>query len=56
MSVRVRGLVMTAVAVLGIVVNVIDGADDGFSVWNGIGIACFLVVLAYGIRYLSVER
>jgi hypothetical protein len=56
MSVRVRGFVMTAVGVLGIVVNVIDAVDDGFSVWDGIGIACFLVVVAYGLSYLRADR
>jgi hypothetical protein len=55
MGQRVRGLVMTATALLGIVVNVIDGIDDDFSVWNGVGIACFLVVLGYGLVYLRSD-
>lgn len=55
MGTRVRGFVMTATSVLGIVVNVIDGIDDDFSVWNGVGIACFLVVLGYGLVYLRSE-
>ena len=43
---------MLAAAVLGIVVNVVDAADDGFSVWNGIGIALFVVVGAYGLEWI----
>jgi len=49
---QVRGFVMTVVSIVGIVVNVIDGIDDDFSIWNGVGIVCFLVVLAYGLVYL----
>jgi hypothetical protein len=49
---QVRGFVMTVTSVVGIVANVIDGIDDDFSIWNGIGIVCFLVVLAYGLVYL----
>jgi hypothetical protein len=52
---RSRGFVMTVTAILGIVVNVIDGVDDDFSVWNGIGIVCFLVVLAYGVAYVRSD-
>ena len=55
MRTRARGVVMTLTAILGIVVNVIDGIDDDFSVWNGIGIVCFLVVLAYGVVYLRSD-
>jgi len=55
MGTRVRGLVMTVVSIVGIVVNVIDGIDDDFSVWNGIGIVCFLIVLAYGLVYLRTD-
>ena len=55
MGIRVRGFVMTVVSIVGIVVNVIDGIDDDFSVWNGVGIACFLVVLGYGLVYLRSE-
>ena len=39
-------------AVLGIVVNVLDAADDGLSVWNGIGIALFIVVGVYGLAWI----
>jgi hypothetical protein len=46
---------MTLTAIVGIIVNVIDGIDDDFSVWNGIGIVCFLVMLAYGLAYLRSE-
>ena len=51
----VRGLVMTVVAILGILLNVIDGVDEDFSVWNGAAIVCFLIFLAYGISYLRTE-
>jgi hypothetical protein len=47
---------MTLVAVVGIVANVIDGADDGFSVWNAVAIVCFGVVLVYGYLYLTERR
>ena len=53
MTLRLRGVLMLIAAVAGIVVNVIDAADDGFSVWNGISIACFVVVLLYGLRDLT---
>lgn len=52
---RVRGFVMTVVSIVGIVVSVIDGIDDDFSIWNGVGIVCFLVVLAYGLAYLRSD-
>jgi hypothetical protein len=55
MRLQVRGFVMTVISVVGIIVNVIDGIDDDFSIWNGIGIVCFLIVLAYGITYLRAE-
>jgi hypothetical protein len=38
---------------VGIIVSVLDAIDDGFSVWNGVSIACFVVVLLYGIRDLT---
>lgn len=44
---HVRGLILTAVAIVGIA-NIIDGADDGFSVWNVAAIVWFLAVLARG--------
>jgi hypothetical protein len=52
-SLRIRGLVVVVLSVIGIIVNIIDAVDDGFSVWNGIGIACFVVVLAYGAKYMA---
>lgn len=55
MGTRVRGFVMTVVSSVGVVVNVIDGIDDDFSIWNGIAIVCFLVMLAYGVVYLRSE-
>jgi hypothetical protein len=48
---RTRGLVMIVVSVVGIVVNVLDAADDGFSVWNAVAIVCFAVVVLYGYLY-----
>ena len=56
MSTRVRGFVLTVTAIIGIVVNVIDGIDDDFSLWNGVGIVCFLVVLGYGLAYLRSDN
>ena len=47
---------MLAVAILGIVVIIIDAADDGFSLWNGIGIACFVIVGLYGLAALNSAR
>ncbi len=44
---------MLIAAVVGIVVTILDAADDGFSIWNGIGIACFVVVGLYGASYYS---
>lgn len=51
MGLRTRGLVMIVVSVVGIVVNVLDAADDGFSVWNAVAIVCFAVVVLYGYLY-----
>ena len=53
MALRVRGVVMILVAVVGVVVAIFDGIDDGFSVWNLVSIVCFAVVLLYGLSYLS---
>jgi hypothetical protein len=44
---------MLIAAVVGIVVTILDAADDGFSVWNGIGLACFIIVGVYGISYFT---
>jgi hypothetical protein len=52
MDLRRRGVFMLIAAVFGIVVNLFDAADDGFSVWNGIGIALFAVVGAYGLAWV----
>jgi hypothetical protein len=52
MTLRLRGVFMLLAAVLGIVVNVLDAADDGFSVWNGVGIALFIVVGVYGLAWI----
>jgi len=43
---------MLLAAVVGIVVTVLDAADDGFSVWNGVGLVCFVVVGLYGLAYV----
>jgi hypothetical protein len=56
MRLRTRGLVMIAVSVIGIVVNIIDAADDGFSAWNAVAIVCLAVVLFYGYLYLPAAR
>jgi hypothetical protein len=53
---RLRGFIMLLVGLIGIVVTIFDGADDGFSLWNGIAIVCFVVVLIYGYLYLSNRR
>ena len=53
---RLRGFIMLIVGLIGIVVSILDGADDGFSLWNGIAIACFVVVLIYGYLYLANRR
>ena len=47
---------MLIVGAIGIVVSVLDAADDGFSLWNGIAIACFVVVVLYGYLYLANRR
>ena len=47
---------MLIVGAIGIVVSVLDAADDGFSLWNGIAIACFVVVVLYGYLYLATRR
>jgi hypothetical protein len=51
MRLRSRGLVMTVLGIVGIVVTILDAADDGFSVWNAVAIVCFAVVLFYGYLY-----
>ena len=52
MTLRLRGVFMLMAAILGIVVNVLDAADDEFSVWNGIGIALFIVVGVYTLAWI----
>jgi hypothetical protein len=44
---------MLIAAVVGIVVTIIDAADDGFSVWNGVALVCFVVVGLYGFASLN---
>jgi len=53
---RLRGFIILLVGLVGIVVTILDGADDGFSLWNGIAIVCFAVVLIYGYLYLANRR
>ena len=48
-----RGIAMLVAGCVGIIVSILDAVDDGFSVWNGISIACFVVVLLYGLRDLT---
>jgi len=55
MGTRFRGVVMTVVSSVGVLVNVIDAIDDDFSIWNGVAIVCFLVMLGYGVVYLRSE-
>ncbi|MET0143531.1 MAG: hypothetical protein ABW122_01850 [Ilumatobacteraceae bacterium] len=53
MSTRIRGITALLAAIIGIIVTVIDGAGDGFSLWNGVAIACFAVTGAYGVVYIT---
>jgi hypothetical protein len=55
-STRLRGFVMLIVGAVGIVVTILDASDDGFSLWNAIAIACFVVVAIYGYLYLANRR
>jgi hypothetical protein len=55
-STQTRGIVSIIVGAIGIVMNIIDGTDDGFSLWNGIAIVCFLIMIAYGFLYLTERR
>jgi len=55
-STQTRGIVSIVVGLIGIITSIIDGADDGFSLWNGIAIVCFLVMIAYGYLYLTERR
>jgi hypothetical protein len=50
---RTRGIVMLLAAAVGIVVTILDAIDDGFSLWNGVGLACFAIVAIYGVAYLN---
>ena len=45
---------MAAIAAAGFVATVIDGADDGVSVWNVIAIILFVVVFYVGLT--TVQR
>ena len=58
MDLRARGLICIITAILGIVVVIVDVVvgDDGFTVWNGIAVACFVVVFVYGVSYFTVRR
>jgi hypothetical protein len=47
---------MLVAGFVGIIVSILDAVDDGFSVWNGVSIACFAVVLLYGIRDVTNRR
>ena len=46
-------ITMLVAGSVGILVSILDAADDDVSVWNVIAIGCFLVVLFYGFRGLS---
>jgi len=56
MRLRTRGIVMIVAAIVGIVVTIIDAADDGFSAWNAVSIICFAIVLLYGYLYVTEGR
>ena len=56
MSLSPRGIAMLVAGFVGIIVSILDAVDDGFSVWNGISIVCFVVVLLYGVRELASRR
>jgi hypothetical protein len=47
---------MIVVSIVGIVVNILDAVDDGFSAWNAVSIVCFAVVLLYGYLYVTERR
>jgi hypothetical protein len=56
MNMRGRGIAALLAAMIGIVVTIVDGADDGFSLWNGVAIACFLVTGIFGVVYITAPR
>ncbi len=49
MTDRVRGIIITVAFVLAVLATVIDGIDDGFSIWNWITIACGALLIPYGL-------
>ena len=49
MTDRVRGIIITVAFAIAVVAPVIDGVNDGFSVWNWITIACGALLIPYGL-------
>jgi hypothetical protein len=49
MTDRVRGIIISVAFVVALVATVIDGVNDGFSVWNWVTIACAAFLIPYGI-------
>lgn len=49
MTDRVRGIIITVAFAIAVVATVIDGINDGFSVWNWITIVCAALLIPYGL-------
>jgi hypothetical protein len=49
MTDKIRGLIITVAFAIAVVATVIDGINDGFSVWNWITIACGVLLIPYGL-------
>jgi hypothetical protein len=47
---------MAVIAAAGFVVTVIDGANDGVSVWNAIALVLFFVVFYIGLTAVQRQR
>ena len=56
MADRARGLIITIAFAFVLIVNVIDGVADGFSIWNWLTIACAAFFVPYGIALTSGRR
>ena len=49
MTDRVRGIIITVAFAIAVVATVIDGINDGFSIWNWVTIACAAILIPYGL-------
>jgi hypothetical protein len=49
MNERARGTIILGAFVVVLVLTVLDGADDGFSVWNWFTVLFSAVMIAYGL-------